>query len=75
MIHFNARGLIHAYVYFKIIQYDTDMSQTMKKAIVYIDGLNLYYGIESLNNRSLKWLNLQALSESFLGTHMGKIQN
>ncbi len=38
----------------------------MKKAIVYIDGFNLYYGIKSLKDAKLKWLNIQELSESFV---------
>ena len=40
----------------------------MKKirANVYIDGLNLYYGIEEFNYPHLQWLNLQRLSENFL---------
>ena len=38
----------------------------MKKAIVYIDGFNLYYGIRSLNKPYLKWLDVQKLAESFL---------
>lgn len=38
----------------------------MKRAIVYIDGFNLYYGIRSLNNPILKWLNIEYFAKSFL---------
>ena len=37
-----------------------------QRAIVYIDGFNLYYGIRSLKKAPLKWLDVQALAESFL---------
>lgn len=37
-----------------------------KKAIVYIDGFNLYYGIRELRQPSLKWLDIQGLGQSFL---------
>ncbi len=37
-----------------------------KRAIVYIDGFNLYYGIRSLKKAHLKWLDVQTLAESFL---------
>lgn len=37
----------------------------MKKAIVYVDGFNLYYGLCSFGSK-YKWLDLQALAESFL---------
>lgn len=38
----------------------------MRRAIVYIDGFNLYYGIRSLNNPALKWLDVERLAENFL---------
>lgn len=38
----------------------------MKDTIVYIDGYNLYHAINDLNDDSLKWLDLRALSESLL---------
>ena len=41
----------------------------MRKAIVYIDGFNLYYGIRSLKNPSLKWLDVECLAKSFLRTN------
>lgn len=37
----------------------------MKKAIVYIDGFNLYYGLNHYGHK-YKWLDIQALSESFI---------
>ncbi len=37
----------------------------MKKVIVYIDGFNFYYGIRSLGQH-YKWLDIQALSQSFI---------
>ncbi len=48
----------------------------MKKAMVYIDGFNLYYGIRSLNKPNLKWLNVQKLAESFLhkGTQLVQVK-
>lgn len=38
----------------------------MRRAIVYIDGFNLYYGIRSLNNPALKWLDIERLAAGFL---------
>ena len=38
----------------------------MRRAIVYIDGFNLYYGIRSLNNPALKWLDVERMAENFL---------
>ncbi len=37
----------------------------MKRVAVYIDGFNFYYGIRSLGQR-YKWLDIQALSQSFI---------
>ncbi len=42
------------------------MPMNQKKAIVYIDGFNLYYGIRSIRKAHLKWLNVQTLAESFM---------
>lgn len=36
-----------------------------KRAIVYIDGFNFYYGIRTLNKSEFKWLDVQKLAESF----------
>lgn len=38
----------------------------MPKVSFYIDGFNLYHAIRGLNRPELKWLNLQALANSFL---------
>jgi len=38
----------------------------MKKACVYIDGFNLYYGLRSAGWAQYYWLDLEALSRSFL---------
>ena len=38
----------------------------MQRVAVYIDGLNLYYGIRSKNWRRYHWLNLWRLSENLL---------
>jgi uncharacterized LabA/DUF88 family protein len=38
----------------------------MKRAIVYIDGFNLYHAIDELNKPHLKWLDLWALGQSLL---------
>ena len=40
------------------------------KTIVYIDGYNLYYGLRSAYQGKYKWLDLQALSCSFLQESM-----
>ncbi len=45
----------------------------MSKVIVYIDGFNLYHAIDDLNDNTLKWLNLWALSESFLSPNQNLI--
>ena len=37
-----------------------------QRAMVYIDGYNLYYGMKSAYGRRYKWLNLQAFAESLL---------
>jgi uncharacterized LabA/DUF88 family protein len=37
----------------------------VKKAIVYIDGFNLYYGLNSFGSK-YKWLDLQTLAENFI---------
>lgn len=48
----------------------------MRRAIVYIDGFNLYYGIRSLNNPALKWLDVECLAKSFLkpSTHLEEVK-
>jgi uncharacterized LabA/DUF88 family protein len=38
----------------------------MKRAICYVDGLNLYHSISELRQPQLKWLDLWALAQSFL---------
>ncbi len=38
----------------------------MRKAIVYVDGFNLYYGISDLNKQIMKWLDIEKLAKSFL---------
>lgn len=38
----------------------------MKKAIVYIDGFNLYYGLKEAYGHKYKWLDIQALGQSFI---------
>ena len=48
----------------------------MRRAIVYIDGFNLYYGIRSLRNPTLKWLDVECLAKSFLrpDTHLEQVK-
>ncbi len=46
------------------------MIMTKQRVIVYIDGLNLYYGLRSAYGVRYKWLDLQSLSESLLGPGM-----
>jgi uncharacterized LabA/DUF88 family protein len=38
----------------------------MSRVTCYVDGFNLYHGIEALGRPDLKWLNLMALARSFL---------
>jgi len=38
----------------------------MKKACVYIDGFNLYYGIRTTRRAEYLWLDLEAMARSFL---------
>jgi hypothetical protein len=38
----------------------------MKRAICYVDGLNLYHSISELRQPKLKWLDLWTLAQSFL---------
>lgn len=47
-----------------------------KKVCVYVDGFNLYHAIDDLNDNKLKWLNLNALSKSFLrqGENLQKVE-
>lgn len=40
------------------------------RAIVYIDGYNLYYGLRSAYNGKYKWLDLQALAQSLIHPNM-----
>lgn len=40
--------------------------KTAQRAIVYIDGYNLYFGVRAAFHGRHKWLDLQALCESFL---------
>lgn len=42
------------------------MSQEGIRAIFYIDGLNLYYGIREFKMKHLKWLDLKELAEKLL---------
>ena len=44
-----------------------------QRVIVYIDGYNLYHGMESAFGNKYKWLNLQAFSESFLRPGMNLV--
>jgi uncharacterized LabA/DUF88 family protein len=37
----------------------------MKKAIVYIDGYNLYHGLKEAYGNKYKWLDLQSLAQDF----------
>lgn len=42
------------------------MTVNAKRAICYVDGLNLYHSIRALEKPQLKWLDLWALSQSLL---------
>ena len=46
------------------------MNTKIQKTIVYIDGYNLYYGIREKFKGKYKWLDLQALAQSFLQNNM-----
>jgi hypothetical protein len=45
------------------------MSVNVKRAICYVDGLNLYHSIRALKRPELKWLDLWTLAQSFLSTN------
>lgn len=38
----------------------------MPRVACYVDGFNLYHALDALHDNRIKWLNLQALAESFL---------
>ena len=42
------------------------MTESKQRAIVYIDGYNLYHGMRADFGKRYNWLDLQALSESLL---------
>jgi hypothetical protein len=42
------------------------MAVNVKRAICYVDGLNLYHSIRALQTPHLKWLDLWTLAQSFL---------
>src|SRR5512139_158570 len=42
------------------------MAVNVKRAICYVDGLNLYHSIRALQKPYLKWLDLWTLAQSFL---------
>jgi len=44
------------------------------RVIFYIDGFNLYYGIDDLNISKYKWLDIQKLSENLCGTNQQLIK-
>ena len=41
----------------------------MQRVAVYIDGLNLYYGLKSMDWRRYYWLDVQRLSESLMRSY------
>lgn len=41
----------------------------MERVVVYIDGLNLYYGMKSMGWRRYYWLDLQRLSENMMNPY------
>ena len=41
----------------------------MQRAAVYIDGLNLYYGLKSMRWRRYYWLDVQRLAESLMRSY------
>lgn len=54
-----------AFVFLRVFNMpDTIIKQ---KAVVYVDGFNLYYG--SLKGTAYKWLDLKSLFNKLLGTH------
>lgn len=52
------------------------MEFNMKRAIVYIDGFNIYHGICELNKPHLKWLDMEILATSILksGTSLQQVK-
>ena len=51
------------------------MSSGKKKVAVYVDGFNLYHGLDNLNKPHLKWLNLKKLAEKFINSQIEHIEN
>lgn len=47
----------------------------MKRAIVYIDGFNLYHGLKEKGWKKYLWLNLQAFAASIIPTDHQLIKN
>ena len=52
----------------------TRRSTKKKRAILYVDGFNLYYGIRGFTNPCVKWLNLESLGESFVDANTKLIE-
>lgn len=47
----------------------------MDRVISFVDGFNLYHSINNLNMNHLKWLDLWALSETFISKRTQKLEN
>ena len=41
---------------------------SLQRVIVFVDGLNLYHAIASLQRQELEWIDLRALSKAFLNS-------
>nr|VFJ46534.1 MAG: Uncharacterized conserved protein, LabA/DUF88 family [Candidatus Kentron sp. FW]VFJ70849.1 MAG: Uncharacterized conserved protein, LabA/DUF88 family [Candidatus Kentron sp. FW] len=54
----------------KVQQGPEKANHILQKAIVYIDGYNLYYGLRAAYRGRYKWLDLQALARDFLKPDM-----
>nr|VFK14734.1 MAG: hypothetical protein BECKLPF1236A_GA0070988_101121 [Candidatus Kentron sp. LPFa]VFK30424.1 MAG: hypothetical protein BECKLPF1236C_GA0070990_101102 [Candidatus Kentron sp. LPFa] len=52
------------------VQRNPRKADRIQRAMVYIDGYNLYYGLRDAYGGRYKWLDLQSLSRSFLKSNM-----
>ncbi len=45
----------------------------LQRVIVFVDGLNLYHAIASLQRQELEWVDLRALSKVFLNSNLEQL--
>ena len=49
------------------------MAQTQLRALIYVDGFNLYHALHDLNQPRLKWLSLHALAQKLIPSRSGHL--